>query len=444
MKSIKRSVLIMCDSLRRDLIDSSSSPVLSRLANEACWFSNARGVFPSTTRVSSASIATGCLPARHGLLGNTMILPEAQGLRCRSVGEPDFREHMRRATGQTLKAPTMAQRVADHGGACIMSNVSAGAAYFHDPDAYGEVYHRAGSYGPGNRPYTGAEAMDIPQGAPGDVEMTARFCRRLVGADAPVIATLWLSEPDHTGHATALGSPRHLAAIRHANQCIEQVLDAVAILRRRGEDILLMVASDHGMETVIGEVDVGQALVQAGLKAASDSRDVVLAPNGSACIVALAPEARGRGAAIREYLDAQPWVGSTYAGAQLAGLGLPVDNPGCALAIALRHSAQPNEHGVPGSTWIAIEPEKNTSYQGRGQHGGLGPNEQSPFLIAQGGGYAAGGAVSQAVRLIDFAPTMLRHIGLPFGGMDGAPLPFPDYGESAPIANIDLPTDTAS
>ncbi len=419
-------------------------PSLSKLINEACWFSNARGVFPSTTRVSSASIATGCLPARHGLLGNTMILPEAQGLHCRSVGNPDFRAHLRRATGQTLKVPTLAQRVAKQGGACIMSNVSAGAAYFHDPDGYGDVYHRSGSYGPGNRPYTGAQAMDIPFGAPGDVAMTARFCQRLLGPDAPVISTLWLSEPDHTGHATALGSPQHLAAIRHANQCVEQVLEAVATLRGRGEDILLMLASDHGMETVIGEIDVGQALVQAGLKAASDSRDVVVAPNGSACILAIAPEAQDRTAAIREYLDGQPWVGSTYTGVQLSSLGLPVDNPGCTLAIAMRHSVQPNEHGVAGSTWIASDPEKNTSYQGRGQHGGLGPNEQSPFLIVQGGNYAPGSTVSQPVQLINFAPTMLRHIGLPFDGMDGAPLPFPHSGESAQIAAIHLHTDTES
>ncbi len=434
----------MCDSLRRDLINSSNSPVLSKLINEACWFSNARGVFPSTTRVSSASIATGCLPARHGLLGNTMILPEAHGLRCRSVGNPDFREHMRRATGQTLTAPTLAQRVAKYGGACIMSNVSAGAAYFHDPDGYGDVYHRAGSYGPGNRPYTGAEAMEIPQGAPGDIEMTARFCQRLLGPDAPVISTLWLSEPDHTGHATALGSPQHQDAIRHANQCVEQVLDAVAMLRRRGEDILLMVASDHGMETVIGEIDVGRALVQAGLKAAADSSDVVIAPNGSACILAVAPEAQDRTAAIGEYLDAQPWVGSTYAGDQLSDLGLPINNPGCTLAIAMRHSMQPNKHGVAGSTWIASDPEKNTSYQGQGQHGGLGVNEQSPFLIVQGGHYTAGSTVSQPVQLINFAPTMLRHLGLPFDDMDGTPLPFPYSGESAQIAAIHAYTDPES
>ena len=56
---MKRAVIVICDSL---------------------------SVFPSTTRTSAASIATGCLPARHGLLGNTMAIDEGDGLVCLSVG----------------------------------------------------------------------------------------------------------------------------------------------------------------------------------------------------------------------------------------------------------------------------------------------------------------------------------------------------------------------
>jgi hypothetical protein len=50
----------------------------------------------------------------------------------------------------------------------LFSNVSPGAAYAHDPDGYGFVYHRAGSFGPGRTPLDGARALKIAQDAAGD------------------------------------------------------------------------------------------------------------------------------------------------------------------------------------------------------------------------------------------------------------------------------------
>lgn len=424
MKSIKRTIVILCDSLRRDLVNEANSPTLMGLAAQGCWFSNVRGVFPSTTRTSSACIATGSLPALHGLLGNKMLLEEPAGLRCRSVGDPAFREHMRAITGRTLHVPTLAERVAAHGGACIMSNVSPGAAYFYDPDGYGEVYHRAGSYGPGRVAYGENRALTIASGADGDDVMTERFCARLMAPDAPVVATLWLSEPDHTGHGHALGSPEHLTAIGRADRCVGRALETVAALRARGEDILVMVGSDHGMETVVGEVDVAANLVQAGLKAAADSDDVVVAPNGSACVIGVSAASRERIPELIAHLAAQSWCGTVFHGAALAELGLPHDTPASTLALTMRQTADVNSHGVPGSTWIATDPDERKRYHGHGQHGGLGPFEQSPFLIVEGGGFARGHVHTHPARLTDYAPTILRHLGLPHDDMGGHPLPF--------------------
>lgn len=424
MTRTSRTLLIMCDSLRRDLLTATHAPNLYRLTQASCEFVNARSVFPSTTRTSSASIATGCAPARHGLLGNTVVLDERDGLRCRSVGDPQFREHLLRATGRTLKVPTLAQRVAPCGGAMIMSNVSAGAAYFFDPDGYGSVYHRAGSYGPGRVAIDGDEGLRIASGSAGDAVMTDRFCAQVLGAQAPVVATLWLSEPDHSGHGHPLGSPAHLAGIAAADRCVAQVEQAVRHLRDRGEDVLLIVASDHGMETVMAQVPVVDLLVEAGLKEARDSTDVVLAPNGSAFVLGLAPHAYERIPCIEAFLREQEWFGSIYHGGSLADIGLPVDDPCCAIAVAMGHRAAANEYGVPGSTWIVDDPQEPKNYLGHGQHGGLGRYEQRPFLMLDGGGFQAGARNPQPASLIDFAPTILRHLGLPATGMDGRALPF--------------------
>src|ERR1700686_2073853 len=100
-----RAVIVICDSLRADLITPADSPFLVELAERAARFAAHRSVFPSTTRASAASIATGCLPARHGLLGNTMALDEGEGLICRSAGHPDFPDRLRRPPGPPLEVP---------------------------------------------------------------------------------------------------------------------------------------------------------------------------------------------------------------------------------------------------------------------------------------------------------------------------------------------------
>jgi len=82
MKGDRRVVIVICDSLRADLIGAADTPFLVELRERATAFAAHKSVFPSTTRASSASIATGCLPARHGLYGNTQALDEGDGLVC--------------------------------------------------------------------------------------------------------------------------------------------------------------------------------------------------------------------------------------------------------------------------------------------------------------------------------------------------------------------------
>src|SRR3984893_328452 len=137
----RRAVIVVCDSLRADLIRPDTAPTLAALAAHATNYVGSLGGVPSGTRVTSASIATGCHPGRHGLLGNTMVLDEGAGLVCLSVARPEFRERMRKATGRTLLAPTLAERLAGHGGSLVMSNVSAGAAHFPDPHRFRYVSH---------------------------------------------------------------------------------------------------------------------------------------------------------------------------------------------------------------------------------------------------------------------------------------------------------------
>jgi arylsulfatase A-like enzyme len=423
MKGDKRVVIVICDSLRADLIGPDDTPFLVELAERATSFATHRSVFPSTTRASSASIATGCLPGRHRLLGNTMALDEGEGLVCRNAGATDFRERMRRATGRTLHVPTLAERLRWHGESSIVfGNVSPGAAYFQDPDGHGWVYHAAGSYGPGAKPFDDPESASLKKGAADDRRMTERFCAGIVEERAPALALMWLSEPDYSGHHSPLGSPQHRAAIAAADRCVRLVFDTVRRLDPSGEEILFLTGSDHGMETVTEAIDLTELLVAAGIKAATGSRDVVVAPQGTAATIYFADSARDRVAATVDFLGRENWAGRVAAGAGLAEIGLPTDTA-LQVAVAMAADDRVNPHGVAGSAAIVSDPGDPESKIGFGQHGGLGGHEQRPFLIAEGGGFAAR-VERRPTCLTDIAPTVLRHLRMDHDDMDGQALPF--------------------
>ncbi len=379
-----RAVIVICDSLRADLITPTDTPFLVELSERAAYFAAHRSVFPSTTRASAASIATGCLPARHGLLGNTMALDEGEGLVCRSAGHPDFPDRLRRATGRTLHVPTLAERLRRHGAVSIScANVSPGAAYFQDPDGHGFVYHAAGSYGPGRRPLDDPASAALKKGTAGDRAMTERFCAEILEERAPALAIMWLSEPDYTGHHSPLGSPEHRSAIAGADRCARQVFETVRRLDPSGDRILFITGSDHGMETITRAIDLDALLIGAGLKRGPQSRDVVVD--------------------------------------RLAAVGLPT-NSAMRIAVTLAGEDCANPHGVRGYCPIVQDPADSESKVGFGQHGGLGPNEQRPFLMIEGGGFAPGPR-HEPTSLIDIAPTVLRHLHMAHDDMDGRALP---------------------
>ena len=418
----RRVVIVICDSLRRDLVTPQDAPFLTELAERAASFGAHRSVFPSTTRASAASIATGCLPARHGLLGNTMALDEGEGLVCHSAGHPDFPDRMRRATGRTLHVPTLAERLRWHGETSIScANVSPGAAYFQDPDGHGYVYHQAGSYGPGRRPVDDPASAALKKGIAGDRAMTERFCDEIVKERAPSLAIMWLSEPDYTGHHSVLGSPEHRRAIAAADANVRQVFETVRRLDPNGDEILFITGSDHGMETVADSINLDELLIAEGLKRGPGSGDVVVAPKGTSATLYFAEPNGALPARVQRFLAGRNWVGEVFAGERLASVGLPTDSA-MRVALSLAADERVNPHGVGGYCPIVQDPADNESKIGFGQHGGLGANEQRPFLTIEGGGFARG-VRRLPTSLVDIAPTVLRHLYMDHDDMDGRALP---------------------
>ncbi|KRE17646.1 nucleotide pyrophosphatase [Bosea sp. Root381] len=422
MTAQRRAVVLMLDGLRRDFVTPALMPRLAAFREQASWCEQHRSVFPSVTRVVSSSVATGCRPSRHGLAGNTIAMAENGTLALFDAGKPEFITHKQRLTGAALAMPTLAERLAPLGGVVIYNNVSPGAAYLHDPLGHGHVYHRAGSFGPGREPITGEAALTIAGDLDGDAALVRRFVAEAIDEGRPALALAWLGHPDTTQHDCALGSPLHHDALRWADAYAGAVIDAVAAARRRGEDILLLIGSDHGHQTVSGVVDIAGELIEAGLKDAPDSTDVVVAPNGTAALIYVADGQQGRIKRLGTYLEGRPWVGRLIAPADFAEFGVPASED-LAFAVAMAADDEAvNEYGVPGLSLAAKPAGGKADRLGCGQHGGLGRYEQSPVLMLDGAGFAPGTTIAEATSAIDLAPTLLAFLGHPAAGLDGRPL----------------------
>jgi Type I phosphodiesterase / nucleotide pyrophosphatase len=419
MNPSRRAVFVCCDGLGRRWLTPTRTPVLCEIAEESLWCADHRAIFPSATRASAASVATGCRPARHGLHGNRMGLIEDGRITVRDVGKPDFRTHMCAATGGTLRVPTLAERVAGAGGFVACSNVSPGAAYFLDPDNFGFVYHRAGSYAPGGQLIAGDDALNVTHDLAGDWAMTERFCAEVVSERKLSVSVLWLANPDLTLHGAPLGSPTHHDALRATERCVGAVVETVERLRTAGETILLMIGSDHGQETVGDYVTIEAWLEARGLGGELANGRIAVATQGTAALLYATDEGR---AALLDVLDAmrtEPWAGEIVTEDGLAALGHAASG-GVVAAVNMGRRDEANAYGFPGARWVAAEPG-NQKPSGFGQHGGWGPDETQPFLLLNGTDVAPG-VNARTTSLVDIAPTILAFLGLPLAGLDGAPI----------------------
>lgn len=416
---MKRAVVVVCDSLRRDMITAETTPNLSAIASRSVVFKDFSPVFPSVTRASSPAIATGCHPVHHGILGSAMVIEEGTGPVCVSVGEPAFVDRLRKVRGTVLFRPTISELLQDVGHTKIYSNVSAGAAYLLDPEGYGYVYHRDGSYGPGRKPVPAADRLDIAVGIEGDAEMTRRFCHEVIESGV-VFGVLWLSEPDNAGHNSPLGSSTHIEAIKSADRCVGEVLEAVTVFDPGLSETLLFVCSDHGMNTVRQTIDIEYELIISGFKSSPDSDDIIVANSGTVARLHLANSAQTRTEDLIKFLNSQDWVDRAFSSDDLYDIGSP-SCPGTSIIITMAGDNVANEYGVKGMSDCAIGPDEVDQQIGVGQHGGVGFGEVQPFLFMCGPHLKA--SVSEAkVSLVDLAPTILEHLEIKPPSMDGRSL----------------------
>ena len=413
-------LIIGIDGLQPSQVTPGLMPNLSALAARGVSFANHHSVFPTVTRVNSASMVTGCQPGGHGLAANTLLVREYDPHRVIQALRPDL-DRVMEATGGVLLAPTLSELLATAGLEFISVNSgSSGNAFVQNPHPDGgggatihpeftipasmgtEVDARFGGWPPKRRP-------DLAR-----ISHAMKIYRSVVfSGNPPDVALFWSSEPDSSQHASGVGSEMANRALRHVDAELGILFEE---LQRTGQDAdtNLIVVSDHGYSTVSETVPVESVLREAGFPTVERPGGVAVAANGGAVLFYAHNRERETADRLAAWLMSQPWCGPVVASEAVGPIegALPAGVVGSEgprapdLAVSLSWTSEENEAGVPGHAYCA------GAAPGLGMHGSMSVHEMRCTLVAAGPGFRRAMVSDLPSGNVDVAPTVLRLLGL--------------------------------
>lgn len=450
------NLVLVFDGLRPDSINAEDTPNLYRLREEGVNFTNSHAVVPTVTRVNAASLSTGTYPGTHGIVGNSMYIPEVDPTNAFSTGDANNLIELREKTGEVVLVDTLAERLGQRDKRVVsIGSGSSGSSYLLNPDA---------SEGSGVMINTGDPDGTTPFAFPTEVGddilerfgppptkegvensnasvdyMTTVFNEYVLSELRPDVATLWFTEPDGTQHATGAGSPESLEVIRNDDRNVGLILDRLNDLGL-ADDTNIFLTSDHGFSLTTAGINVAQDLIDAGLKASKDSDDVVVANTGASLIHVKDRDPRHI-RKIVEYLQEQPYADALYTAAKrpVHGKYKPVRDDADAADIAdgwvdgtfsleLVHEANPqrgadilltfpwtsetNTFGVPGTATTSTGGESGPRTGPGSGHGSFSPWDVRNTLIAWGTDFKDGVNSPVPAGNVDIAPTILALEGV--------------------------------
>lgn len=465
----KLTLVFVLDGMRPDLFNETDTPNLYRLRESGVNFLNGHSVFPTVTRVNSPSIATGMYPEHAGIIGNSIFAPEIDPKGDLNTGDWRVLTELDRVSeGRLLFVKTLAERLHDAGKSlAAVSSGSSGSAYLLNHRAQQGVGVFVNGYledGDGRVAYPDAvdnaiterfgapPAKSAPEGGSAAVDWTERVLRDYVIPELkPAVVLNWFTEPDGVHHAFGTGSPEGTAAIANDDRNVGLILDKLTELGLERETNIFVV-SDHGFGWNTQSVDLEGSLIEAGLKTAPDSEDVVIASSGHAAAIHVKDHDRERVASIVTHLQAQPFTGVLFTRPAADGGGgsdgsiagtfstslVHLDNAerGADIFVTFDWSSDKNTFGIAGTdTELGAETGALTG-NGSG-HGSMSPWDVRNTWFAWGADFKSSIVDRVPSSNVDIAPTILALQGLDASQLDGRVLVEalkggPDY-EKVPV-----------
>lgn len=431
-----RVLICVFDALRPEFVTSDLMPRLSAFAAKGVRYVNSRAVFPTETRVNQSAVTTGCLPRKHGVVGNKMMATDLLPGRMVDTGN-DAALVEALSAGPVLSVPNLAERLAEAGRS--FASLSAGT-----PGGGRLINHSAEVLGSTRLAMRAPDACfpadlferlsavagPLPDPTPPapdwiDWAVTA-YLDGIEKEIAPDTMLLWLCEPDETFHWHGIGGPEARGILAHMDSVFGRILDRLEPQISSGE-MQVIAMSDHGQLSLTGaRLDIATRLTEAGFPCSKSGFN-----DDAVCALALA---NGGGlwvrdgdpdltAGIVQWLLRQSWCGPVFTRESLAGtlsyalLGLEHARAPD-IALVCRSEGGPNAFGVQGlSLHDAPYPE------GGGCHGGLSEWELSNVLCLGGRAFRSETKISAPAGNIDILPTVMALLGLsPPADIDGRAL----------------------
>jgi predicted AlkP superfamily pyrophosphatase or phosphodiesterase len=417
------AAIISVDGLGAEVLDRRHpcNPALReirRLAEGGVRSAGVRGVFPTVTYPTHATIVTGRVPASHGVVDNGGPGKQYGWYMDRSDIRGQTLWDAARGSGMSVAVVTWPSTYGAQVDYLIPENLSSEKnvdQLIRDgstPALFDSLQAATGSVA--LLPFSARES-----GTPLDA-MTSRFAGEVVRRHRPGLLLTHFLDFDHRQHYAGPGSEEACGALARIDS---HVADLVSAYAKAGiaDRTTFFIVSDHGFLPVRAEINVAAVLsgagwtgADAGGRAPHDVFDIRLA-GGS---VVFYPKAAGDGplapafiARLRARVSAKfahvvRWVGP----AKLQALGASSQ---AAFALC----------AVPGNSLVYVPSRKdaltNASPSIRGAHGYC-PDEKNmdAVFIASGARVNAGGRIPR-IDMVDVGPTIAEIIGVSINGATG-------------------------
>jgi len=430
MGAAARAFLMVWDGMRPDLISAELTPNLWKLTQEGVHCRDSHAVFPTVTRINSASLATGAQPANHGILGNSLYVRDVDARKAINMGDHRALEAVAALRGgRAVERDALADLIGAAGGrTVVVSTGSPGSAWLCHPRMREADRVAAGDTLLHPVVPSPADALEpviaklgpVPAATIPNREQNAWFTRAIVQYVipelAPTLLVFWHTDPDKTQHHRGFGSPDGMSSIRDADAHLGQVLAALDAAGRLAETVVA-VASDHGYVTISPSLSADGSdgpFLGAGLGDALAAGEIVLAANGGSLYASVPSGDRGlierTVAALAAWEHSGVILTKPIDGAPLPGT-LSLDVVGIAgtyapdILCALAWDDTVNEYGLAGRS-AGLDTGLAAS------HGGISGWEINNTLVLSGAGVKAGLYHDVPAGNIDLAPTLAALLGV--------------------------------
>jgi predicted AlkP superfamily pyrophosphatase or phosphodiesterase len=434
----KRALVISIDGLDARYLQQRAEyglriPTLRRLMSKGTSSLEVLVVYPSVTYPVHTTIATGALPARHGIVGNELFIP---------LGAPQCGEWHWFA--RDIKAETLwdAARVRGLSTGIVSWPVAGGAGDYNVPeikklggslrDTLALMMAHARPQGIIQEAAARDPQLYAQSNADEHDDLRTRFAEYLIAEKRPDLMLVHLFDLDHFQHDYGPFTPQAFAMLEKLDGYVARLLEAAERAGTLSETAVFIV-SDHGFKPISRLIHPGVLLGRAGLLALSEASDGEEAAGRAPrlCVTEwrALPSVTGGSCAIilRDPADREAYEKARAAFADSAGNGAN------GAAFRIIDEEEVLAMGADNRAAFVLEAADGyafgQNYTGDfvtpsvqlGQHGYL-PSRYRTCFIAAGAGINRSGDLGP-VSIIDVGPTIAHTLGLTLRDADGRALP---------------------